>query len=63
MLLLERDALTRGPISPLKTGDEQIQELRERLFSNSKRCGGLYEKIVELADEILLSLLREQLAL
>ncbi len=61
LLMLEREALTQGPISPLKTGDGQIQELRERLFSNSKRCGGLYEEVIELADEILLPLLRAEL--
>ncbi|MBK5226177.1 MAG: hypothetical protein JJD96_06360 [Thermoleophilia bacterium] len=61
LLLLERDAMGEGPISPLKTGDEQILALRRKLFSESKRCGGLFKEIIDLADEILLPLLREEL--
>jgi len=61
LLLLERDAMGERPISPLKTGDEQIMALRRKLFSESKRCGGLYKEIIELADEILLPLLRKEL--
>ncbi len=63
LLCLERDAMRLGPISPLKTDDKQIEALREKLFSTSKRCGGLFEEIIDLADEILLPLLREELAL
>ncbi|MHB1390774.1 MAG: BPL-N domain-containing protein [Thermoleophilia bacterium] len=63
LLLLERDAMGDGPISPLKTGDEQILTLRRQLFSDSHRCGGLYREIIELADDILLPLLREELSL
>ncbi|MFA5809198.1 MAG: hypothetical protein WC935_02510 [Thermoleophilia bacterium] len=61
LLRLERDAMGRSPISPLKTDDPEIGALREKLFSNSKRCGGLYEEIIELADEIILPLLQEDL--
>jgi len=61
LLTLERDAISRGPLSSLKTDNKQILDLREKLFSNSKRCGGLYEEIINLADEILLPLLRENL--
>jgi len=61
LLRLERDAISRGPISPLKTGDPDIRALREKLFSSSKRCGGLYEEIIELTDAILLPLLRAEL--
>ncbi|MHB9112859.1 MAG: BPL-N domain-containing protein [Thermoleophilia bacterium] len=61
LLLLERDAISEGPISPLRTGDEQILALRKKLFSESKRCGGFYKEIVDLADEILLPLLRARL--
>ncbi|MFA6001349.1 MAG: BPL-N domain-containing protein [Thermoleophilia bacterium] len=61
LLRLERDAIASGPISPLKTDDPRIGALRERLFSKSKRCGGLYEEIVELMDKILLPLLKEEL--
>jgi putative intracellular protease/amidase len=58
LLTLERNAMGHGPLSPLKTDDGQILALREKLFSNSKRCGGMYEEIIDLVDEILLPLLR-----
>ena len=51
LLLLERYAMGRGPLSPLKTRDPRIQELRERLFSTSKRCGGKYEEGVFRGQE------------
>lgn len=57
LLLRERSAMNRGPVSPLETGDPEIGELRERLFSSSKRCGGLYRDVVERIDELLLPLL------
>ena len=62
LLLLERDALGRGPLSPLETDDERIRTLRERMFSHSKRYGGLFGQIIALADEALLPLLRRQAA-
>jgi len=61
LLLLERDAMGEGPINPLKTDDADISALREKLFSNSKRCGGLYKEIVDQADKILLPLLKKML--
>lgn len=61
LLVLERDAMGKGPISPLKTSDEHILTLRRKLFSESRRCGGLYKEIIELADWILLPLLRKEL--
>jgi len=60
LLMLERRALSRGPLSPLKTDDPVIAELREKLFSTSRRCGGLYREIVDLADAVLLPLLRKK---
>ncbi len=59
LLMLERRALGQGPLSPLMTEDPQIAALRERLFSTTKRCGGLYREIVDLADAVLLPLLRK----
>lgn len=61
LLLLERNAIGEGPISPLKSCDKQILALRKKLFSASKRCGGLYKEIIDQADEILLPLLRAEL--
>lgn len=61
LIMLERFAMNAGPISPLRADDPEIAGLRERLFSTSKRCGGEYEQIVNLADAVLLPLLRREL--
>lgn len=58
LLAEERYAMSQGPIGPLKIDNEEIQGMREELFSHKKRCGGMYEEIVNLADEILLPLLK-----
>ncbi len=62
LLMLERLAMTRGPLSPLKCDDPDIRELRSRLFSSDRRCGGQYRRIVELAGGILLNQLRRRLS-
>jgi len=58
LLTLERYAMNYGPLSPLVSGDEQIQRIREKLFSNSKRFGGHYKKILDQIDDILFPLLK-----
>lgn len=60
LILKERLAMTRGPVSPLKSDDAEVSTLRERLFSSTKRCGGLYEEIMDLAELILLPMLRHE---
>ncbi|MBE0447558.1 MAG: hypothetical protein IBX64_05585 [Actinobacteria bacterium] len=57
LLILERYAMNYGPLSPLKSGDMQIQQMRKELFSNSKRFGGRYKQIIDRIDDILLPLL------
>ncbi len=59
LLLLERLAISNGPLSPLKSSDPAIEPLREKLFSTAMRSGGLYRQIVDTADEVLLPLLRK----
>lgn len=61
LLMLERLAMNRGALSPLKCDDDGVQGLREKLFSAGRRCGGQYRSLVEQADTILLRLLRRQL--
>lgn len=58
LLTLERFAMSRGPIGPLKTDDSGISELRAKLFSSSKRSGGQYGEIVEMVDALLEPLLK-----
>jgi len=61
LVLKERFAMNAGPVSPLKSSDPEISKLRERLFSTSRRCGGLYREILKQADGVLLPLLRREL--
>lgn len=61
LIILERFAMSQGPIGPLKSDDEEINLLRDKLFSGSKRCGGIYEEIIDEADAILLPLLNREL--
>lgn len=58
LLMLERFAMNNGPISPLKSGDEDIQRMREELFSNSKSFGGYYKQIIDRVDSLLLPMLK-----
>ncbi len=61
LLMLERLAMTRGPLGPLRCDDPHIQELRNELFSSDRRCGGRYRQIAGIADAILLRQLRRSL--
>ncbi len=58
LLMLERFAMNRGPISPLKSDDENIQRMRDELFSNSKSFGGYFKQIIDTIDAILLPMLK-----
>lgn len=62
LLIAERFAMSHGPISPISSDDPDIRRLREKLFSSSQRCGGLYKEILDLTDVLLLPLLRRELA-
>ncbi|MEW6019682.1 MAG: hypothetical protein AB1760_16600 [Pseudomonadota bacterium] len=62
LLKLERYAMARGPISPLRSDDPQIARLRETLFSTERRCGGLYRDIIVALDGLLAPMLRRELA-
>ncbi|MCL6472220.1 MAG: hypothetical protein K6T91_05340 [Firmicutes bacterium] len=58
LLSLEKAAMNSGPISPLKTDNENIRLLREELFANSKSFGGYFKQIIDRIDEMLLPLLK-----
>ncbi len=60
LLMLERFAMSRGPLSPLKISDPEIKALRKELFSSTRRCGGRYREIVELMDRVLLPMLKKE---
>ena len=60
LIMLERWDLTHGPMSPLKSDNPEITALRGALFSESKRCGGLYEEIMKQVEGLLLPLLKAE---
>jgi hypothetical protein len=60
LVMLERLAMNRGPLSPLRCEDPEIREMRSELFSSDRRCGGLYRQIVKSAAGILLNRLRQR---
>lgn len=57
LLLLERLAMMNGGMSSIKSHDPEVERLRARLFSNSKRFGGEFKEILVKLDEVVLSLL------
>lgn len=58
LLILERFAMSNGPLTPLKTNDPRIRAIRQELFSNSKSFGGYYKQIIDRIDAIMVSLLK-----
>ncbi len=60
LLLLERVALQKGPISYEQCDDPEIQCLREELFSRSKSYGGSFKKLIDEIDGLLFGVLTHQ---
>jgi hypothetical protein len=60
LILLERVALQKGPITYERCDDPEIQCLREELFSRSKSYGGLFKKLIDEIDGLLFSVLTHQ---
>ncbi|HWR88941.1 MAG TPA: BPL-N domain-containing protein [Dissulfurispiraceae bacterium] len=57
LLVLERLALQNGHITYEKCNDEEIQQLRAALFSESKSYGGAFKKLLDEIDDLLYILL------
>jgi hypothetical protein len=57
LLILERHALQKGPLTYERCNDPEILELRKELFSESKSHGGMFKKVVNQIDELLYILL------
>ncbi len=58
LLLLERLAMMNGGMSSIRSHDPEVEKLRARLFSGSKRFGGEFKEILVKLDEVVLALLR-----
>ncbi len=59
LLILERHALQKGPITYERCDDPQIQKLRVKLFSESKSHGGMYKELIDEVDNVLFSLIKQ----
>ncbi|MHB8173174.1 MAG: BPL-N domain-containing protein [Nitrospirota bacterium] len=53
LLMLERYALMDGKMSAIKSEDTEVNRMRERLFSSSKRWGGEFKTLLKDIDEAL----------
>lgn len=58
LLLRERLAMNRGVLHALRSDDPEIRGLRERLFSGSKRFGGIFKDLIDRIDRLLLMVIR-----
>jgi len=58
LLILEKHALQKGPITYEKCDDPKIQKLRATLFSESKSHGGMYKELIDEVDNVLFSLIK-----
>jgi hypothetical protein len=57
LLVLERHAMARGQITYNRCEDEDIREIRMRLFSNGKSHGGSFKTVIDAIDSVLFELL------
>jgi hypothetical protein len=53
LLLKERFALMNGGMSSIRSHDPEVDALREKLFSSSKRFGGEFKAILVMMDEVV----------
>ncbi len=57
LLILERHAMQKGPITYEKCDDAEIQEIRLELFSDSKSHGGMFKALLDEMDKLLFELI------
>ena len=60
LLLLERHALQKGPITYIQCDDPEIQMLRKDLFGDAKSHGGMFKGVLDEVDECLFNLVNER---
>ncbi len=60
LLALERHALQKGHITYEKCDDPGIKKIRSELFADSKSYGGMFKKLLDEIDCLLLSLIKAE---
>ncbi|MDH4027258.1 MAG: BPL-N domain-containing protein [Nitrospirota bacterium] len=58
LLILERRAMQKGPVTYDKCDDPGIQRLREELFSTSKSYGGMFKELLDEMCGVLFTMIR-----
>lgn len=59
LLMKERIAMQKGPITYERCDDPEIQSLRRELFGDSKSHGGIFKEILDRIDDLLYRLLKD----
>ena len=57
LLVRERFAMQKAPITYERCDDPEVQALREELFSRSKSHGGLFKEVIDEVDRLLYRLM------
>lgn len=57
LLMKERFALMEGAMSAIRSNDPEVNHMRERLFSSSKRWGGEFKKVLKSLDELVFEII------
>ncbi|MGC2423153.1 MAG: BPL-N domain-containing protein [Nitrospirota bacterium] len=57
LLMKERFALMDGAMSAIRSNDPEVNNMRERLFSSSKRWGGEFKKVLMDLDELVFGII------
>jgi hypothetical protein len=60
LLVLERHALQKGPITYIQCDDPEIQTLRKDLFGEAKSHGGMFKETLDEMDGLLYTLLTDE---
>jgi hypothetical protein len=59
LLVRERFAVATAPLSPVQSGDREIDSLRRELFASAMRHGGLFKCLIDRVDRLLYRLIAE----
>jgi hypothetical protein len=59
LLVRERLYMQSSPLSPLNSGDEEINRLRKELFASAMSHGGDFKCLIDAVDRLLLRLIKE----
>jgi putative intracellular protease/amidase len=60
LLVRERFAMMRGPLSPWECADAETSALRQELFASAMSHGGRFKRLIDRVDRLLFPLIREE---